>query len=378
VPQRVPGAAAPGFYDELRRQAPAGLVPWLDRTLALLPAKEGAIWRKRLDKGSPDFEATLLEVLTLSLAVGQGASLVELHPDFGSRAKGKRPDFLLRHEERDLVIESKYVSLQDEKTTERWHRITRLVRGLDKHLGPLDRSYFLRVFDQPSGDLQYARLAHELKVAIAGNPGQPSYRILDQAIGLRFQLEATGPARPGQKPIWSFGLGNALGTFEELHLGQRMHMAIKNKLKDYGRLHVPMVVVLGTDETFGPGDDELLMTFFGAQTLTLSSGPGPVQSFNGYNLQGLFGKPGDRAHTRLSGVLVVGCWSAHRLFAAFQYKLGAQAGIQPWVRWVPNPHAEQPIPALFNIFPTLKVAVQGDEYEFVIDPGQSLGQVLLS
>lgn len=366
-----PGPSNQDSYQRLREDAPAGFAAWMDRVLGLLPPRDAEDWLRRMQKGSPDMEATLLEAVALDLSVKAGAQLLELHPDLGERAKGHRPDFLLRTGQQDMILEAKMVSMQDDETDRRWKAGQLLWAGLNAALGPRTERLMLTVYRQPGGGLPYKKLAWEVVLALKDLKLKQTRRFDKLIPGLDFGLTLSGTSPEPKPPIGSLGLERVEGAFSELHLGSRMKDAVLKKLKRYGRAHAPMVVLLGADDTWAPTEKNLEEALFGAETMNYQAGDSPKFLGYGRTFDGIFGAPGQRAHTRLSGLLVLGRWSAYRLASAL-------AGDQdtPWVVWVPNPHASHPIPDLFRHFPTWDVTVDGAAFHVARHPGQSLGQVL--
>lgn len=365
------GPSNQNSYQRLREDAPAEFAAWMDRILGLLPPRDAQDWLRRMQKGSPDTEATLLEAVALDLSVKAGATLVELHPDLGDRAKGHRPDFLLRAGQQDIILEAKMVSMQDDDTDRRWKAAHLLWNGLNAALGLRTERLMLTVYRQPSGGLPYKKLAWEVLSALEGLAVGQSRRFDKAIAGLDFLLTLSGSSAEPKAPIGSMGLENADRTFSALKLGSRMKDAVLKKLKRYGRTHAPMVILLGADDFWAPKDQDLEEAIFGAETMNYQAGDSPKFLGYGRTFDGIFGAPGQKAHTRLSGLLVLGRWSAYRLASAF-------AGEQdtPWVVWVPNPNASHPIPELFRHFPTWEVKVDGAAFAVARHEGQSLGQVL--
>ncbi len=370
------GAYLQGDFERICQEAPAGFRAWLDTALGRVPAKNAADWQGRLNSGSPDLEATLFEILTLDLSERLGFRLQVQHPDLGNDTGGRRPDFLLRQGELDLVLEAKALAMQDENSVSRWHRAHALKRDLDKILAGLGPSFSLTVYAQGDGGLSLRELKKVVLEAVEKAGQNQRLRFQEQVPGLDFELWVGRQAFDPSRPVTSVGLSEPNGTFGVLRLDERIHRAVRSKLKHYGRLRAPMVVALGTDLGWPVDDEDLLRALLGPESLLFSTGPDAKVLGAGHSFTGLFGCPTKPSNTRLSGLLVLRGWTVRGFAQTFAVEAGQDPRWLPNLTWIPNPHAAYAVPDVYGRLPTWDFRVEGEAYHFEKRPGASLQDLL--
>jgi hypothetical protein len=162
---------------------------------------------------------------------------------------------------------------------------------------------------------------------------------------------------------------------ESLPLVDRIRAVLAEKVKHYGPVGQPFVIVFGLDSLFDVGEDEIMDALLGRRQCTfVRKADGSHEAQWSRDVDGFWGYSGKPKNTRLSGVLFVGNWTMNTLAANF---ISSDPWPVGWASYVTNPFAAQPVLDPFPALPRILLnAVGNDSIAFDRRPGQNFATFL--